>query len=180
MLDLAKIVKYIVLHVFTFLMVIIPLYAVTITLPLIFPPREFFHLVLLYGSAICLLLLPIQSGLQLDALIRFDLPPFLLSYYFQYDVDKKLPHEVLEPVKSRLGVLVLILLLAGGYVAWPFFTAYGFVLVYMKFVQYEFYKPENIMILVDKLSKLFPSLLIALFLFIAFSVLAIQRRARSR
>ena len=180
MFNLIKLIKYIALHAFTFLMVIVPLYAVTITLPLIFPPRELFDLILLYGSAICLLLLPIQTGLQLDALIRFDLPPFLLSYYFQYDVDKKLPHEVLEPVKSRLGVLVLILLLAGGYVAWPFFIVYGFILVYMKFIQYEFYKPENIMILVDKLSRLFPSLLMALFLFIVFSVFAIQRRARSR
>ena len=180
MLNLTKLIKYVVFHLFTFLMVIIPLYAVTITLPLNFPPEELFDLILLYGSAVCLLLLPIQAGLQLDALIRFDVPPFLLSYYFQYDVDKKLPHEVLEPVKSHLGVVVLILLLAGGYVAWPFFIAYGLVLVYMKFVQYELYKPENITILVDKLSRIFPSLLIALFLFIVFSVFAIQRRARSR
>jgi len=180
MLNLTKLIKYVVFHLFTFLMVVIPLYAVTITLPLIFPPKELFDLILLYGSAICLLLLPIQTGLQLDALIRFDLPPFLLSYYFQYDVDKKLPHDVLEPVKSRLGVIVLILLLVGGYVAWPFFIAYGLVLVYMKFVQYELYRPENITILVDRLSKLFPSLLMALFLFIVFSVFAIQRRARSR
>jgi len=161
-------------------MVVIPLYAVTVTLPLIMPLGEFFDLVLLYGSFLCLLLLPIQTGLQLDALIRYDLPPFLLSYYFQYDVDKKLPHDVLEPVKSRLGVIVLILLLAGGYVAWPFFAVYGFILIYMKFIQYELWKPENLIILVDKLSKVFPTLLIALFLFIVFSVFTIQRRARSR
>jgi len=178
--NLMKLVKYIILHAFTFVMVVIPLYAVTITLPLIIPPKEFFHLVLLYGSFLCLLLLPIQTGLQLDALIRFDLPPFLLSYYFQYDVDKKLPHDVLEPVKSRLGVVVLILLLAGGYVAWPFFAVYGFILIYMKFIQYELWKPENLIILVDKVSKVFPTLLIALFLFIVFSVFTIQRRARSR
>jgi len=180
MFNLTKLIKYAVFHAFALMMAIVPLYAITVTLPLIFPARELFDLILLYGSAICLLLLPIQTGLQLDALIRFDSPPFLLSYYFQYDVDKKLPHDVLEPVKSRLGVLVLILLLAGGYVAWPFFTVYGFILIYMKFVQYELYRPENIVILVDKLSKLFPSLLIALFLFIVFSVFAIQRRARSR
>ena len=180
MLKLMKLTKYIILHAFTFVMVVIPLYAVTVTLPLIMPPEEFFDLVLLYGSFLCLLLLPIQTGLQLDALIRYDLPPFLLSYYFQYDVDKKLPHDVLEPVKSRLGVIVLILLLAGGYVAWPFFAIYGFILIYMKFIQYELWKPENLIILVDKLSKVFPTLLIALFLFIVFSVFTIQRRARSR
>lgn len=175
-----KLLEYIVLHVFVFLMVIIPLYAVTITLSLIFPPDGFLDLLLLYGSTLCLLLLPVQTGLQLDSLIRFDFPPFLLSYYFQYDVDKKLPHDILEPVKSRLGVIVLILLLAGGYVAWPFYTAYGFILIYMKFIQYEPWKPESLIILVDKISKVFPTLLIAFFLFIVFSVFTIQRRARSR
>ena len=100
------------------------------------PPKEIWHYPLIYGIILLIPLIGIQLGLQLYALFTLDECPVLLFYYFQYS-DDEIPHTILDPTKSNIGLIVLILLLIGGYMAWPIYSIYGLIL------SYDIYFTEN-------------------------------------
>ncbi|MFW9920434.1 MAG: hypothetical protein ACFFED_12600 [Candidatus Thorarchaeota archaeon] len=77
-----------------------------------------------------MLLLSVQLALQILELIRIRMPTFLISYYFQFDDSQTIPIRLLDPTKSKLAVLVLLLVISGGPILYPIFAIYGFLLSY--------------------------------------------------
>lgn len=83
-------------------------------------------------------LLSVQLGVQLLELIKIRMPTFLISYYFQFSDDEVIPVPLLDPTKSRLAVLILLLVITGGPILYPIFTLYGFFSAYARIVQIVF------------------------------------------
>ncbi|MFO7837467.1 MAG: hypothetical protein R6V83_12565 [Candidatus Thorarchaeota archaeon] len=74
-------------------------------------------------------LLSIQLGIQILELIRIRIPTFLPSYYFQFSDQETIPMPLLDPTKSKLAVLILLLIITGGPVLYSIFAIYGFFLI---------------------------------------------------
>lgn len=75
------------------------------------------------------LLLSVQLSVQIQELIRGRMPTILITYYFKFDDDETIPIPLLDPVKSKLGVLILLLVISGGILIYPIFAIYGFLMV---------------------------------------------------
>ncbi len=76
------------------------------------------------------MLLSIQLGIQILQLIHIRMPSFLISYYFQIDDDEVIPIPILDPTKSKLAVIIILLVITGGPILYPIFAIYGFLLIY--------------------------------------------------
>ena len=87
-------------------------------------------LVLLYVLIHTIVLLSVQLGIQFLELIRIRMPTFLISYYFQFQDDETIPIPLLDPTKSKLAVLIILLVIGGGPILYPIFAVYGFLLAY--------------------------------------------------
>jgi hypothetical protein len=74
------------------------------------------------------LLLSIQLGIQVLEIIKVRFPTILIWYYFQFDDNESIPIPLLDPTKTRLAVLVLLLVISGGPILYPIFAIYGFLL----------------------------------------------------
>lgn len=77
-----------------------------------------------------ILLLSVQLALQVLEIVRLRMPTLLISYYFQFDDSQTIPIRLLDPTKSRLAVIALLLVISGGPVLYPIFAVYGFLLCY--------------------------------------------------
>jgi hypothetical protein len=86
-------------------------------------------LVLGYMVVNAILLLSVQLGIQILEFIRIRMPTLLISYYFKLEDDETIPIPLLDPTKSRLAVLVLLLVVSGGPVLYPIFAIYGLFVV---------------------------------------------------
>ncbi|MHA1595482.1 MAG: hypothetical protein ACTSXJ_04430 [Candidatus Baldrarchaeia archaeon] len=173
--------KAAVIHIISVVFIGLAFIGITEAFPHIFPPSSLSDMLFLYALVICAVLLPIQAALQAISLIRLEIPPFLLTYYFQYDPDEELPHQVLDPTFSKLGVAILLMLLGGGYLAWPVFAAYGAYVILLVFARRTIVNIEDMkMLAVRYIVKTFTPMLVAFFIFIMFVVIAFEWRARSR
>ena len=74
--------------------------------------------------------LSLQLGVQVLELIRVKMPSFLVSYYFQFSDEELIPLRILDPTKSKLAVIVLLLVITGGPILYPIFAVYGFLFIY--------------------------------------------------
>jgi len=84
-------------------------------------------LVLSYMIVHAFTLLTIQLGIQCLEIIRLRKPTLLIGYYFQFSDEEIIPVKLLDPTKSRLAVITLILVVTGGPVIYPVFAVYGFI-----------------------------------------------------
>jgi hypothetical protein len=136
MTDRGKVLKGIFGHIALFLVNFLVLYSIIQSIQLFYDPSLPFldSLVLGYMLVHTLTLLSIQLGIQVLELIKIRMPTFLISYYFQFSDDEVIPIPLLDPTKSRLAVLILLLVISGGPIFYPIFTLYGFFLVYAKLV----------------------------------------------
>ena len=75
-------------------------------------------------------LLSIQLGVQVLELIKMRFPTILALYYFQVSDQETISVPLFDPTKSRLAVIILILVITGGPVLFPIFAVYGFFLVW--------------------------------------------------
>ena len=141
------------------------------------PPPSLQILILFYGSILCLFILPIQLGLGIASFIKFEDPPLLLLIYFQYD-QEELPMDILDPTKSGIGVLVLLALLFGGYVAWPLFASYGIYYLILPLLVRPPFALEEIFFLVNQLSIAMGLPLIVYFFAVMIAIIIIERRHR--
>ncbi|NHJ13109.1 MAG: hypothetical protein EAX95_05495 [Candidatus Thorarchaeota archaeon] len=91
------------------------------------PPIDM--IVLCYLLIHSTLLLSVQLSVQIQELVRMRMPTVLITYYFKFDDDETIPIPLLDPVKSKLGVLILLLVISGGILIYPIFAIYGFLLV---------------------------------------------------
>lgn len=87
---------------------------------------------LVLGYMLChtFILLSIQQGIQILELIRMRMPTFLITYYFEISDEESIKVPLFDPTKSRLAVIILILVLTGGPILYPIFAVYGFLLVW--------------------------------------------------
>jgi hypothetical protein len=78
------------------------------------------------------ILLSIQLGVQVLELIKMRPPTILITYYFKFSDQETIPVPLLDPIKSRLAVLILFLTISGGIVLYPIFAAYGMLLLWVR------------------------------------------------
>lgn len=96
-------------------------------------PLGLLDIMMLYSWVLTLVILPIQAGVQVWSVLRFEPTPILLTYYFQHDATGVLPHHFLDPVRSRSGLISVVVLLLGGLLAWPIYAVYGALLLVVRF-----------------------------------------------
>lgn len=75
------------------------------------------------------LLLSIQLGIQVLEIIKVRLPTLLVIYYFKFSDEETIPIPILDPTKSRLAVIILLLVISGGIILYPIFAIYGFLII---------------------------------------------------
>lgn len=142
-------------------------------------PVTVFEIMLLYAWMLTLLILPIQAGIQVWSILRLQPTPLLLSYYFQYNTTQDLPHRFLDPVRSRIGLITVILLLIGGIIAWPIFSVYGAFVLILRFGLFLF-TLEFIILFLQGMAAGVSALFVAYFLLASFAILLLQWRRRGR
>jgi len=87
-------------------------------------------MVLGYMLAHTFILLSIQQGVQILELIKMRLPTILITYYFEVSDQETIKVPLFDPTKSRLAVIILLLVVTGGPILFPIFAIYGFLLVW--------------------------------------------------
>ena len=75
------------------------------------------------------LLLSIQLGIQVLEILKVRAPTVLVTYYFKFSDQETIPLPLLDPTKSRLAVVILLLVISGGIVLYPIFAIYGFLII---------------------------------------------------
>ncbi|MGQ4833013.1 MAG: hypothetical protein ACP6IS_03810 [Candidatus Asgardarchaeia archaeon] len=179
-LNIKNLIHFLASHIITYLLSYFTLYAIILFLPYILPPQRLLYLPVLYAVIILIPLISIQVGVALNELIRLRPVPILLIYYFLYDPDEDLPNPELDPIKSEIGLVTLFLLLAGGYIAWPVFFAYGLITTYEVFGKSFVLSPEFIRGYLEQVAFAIPPFLGILLLILILSVFTIERRYISR
>jgi hypothetical protein len=76
------------------------------------------------------LMLSVQLGVQVLEIIKVRSPTVLIWYYFKFEDNESIPIPLLDPTKSKLAVLVLLLIISGGPILYPIFALYGFLSVW--------------------------------------------------
>ncbi len=89
----------------------------------------FNFLVLSYMLIHTTVFLSIQVAVQILELIRIRSPSLLMTYYFQFSDEEMIPVRLLDPTKSRLAVVILLLVISGAPILYPIFSIYGFLII---------------------------------------------------
>ena len=71
------------------------------------------------------ILLSIQIGVQVLEIIKVRSPTILIGYYFKFDDQEIIPVPLLDPIKSKLAVIIILLTISGGILLYPIFAIYG-------------------------------------------------------
>ncbi|MHA2142235.1 MAG: hypothetical protein ACXADC_08090 [Candidatus Thorarchaeota archaeon] len=121
------------------------------------------------------ILLSVQLGIQVLELIRIRMPTLLISYYFLFDDDEAIPLPLLDPVKSRLGVITLLLVISGGPVFFPIFAASGFLFVLAILIQNPVTLPALIGYFIEFINWM-PPLLAVIVAIVIISIVIIEFR----
>ena len=87
------------------------------------------RILLSYMIVHTILLLSFQLGIQVLNLIKQKFPILLIIYYFTIGDDETIPNPVLDPIKSRVAVVIILLVISGGIVLYPMFALYGILLL---------------------------------------------------
>ncbi len=130
-------------------------------------------LILGYMLVHTLVLLSVQLGVQILELLRVRKPTFLPSYYFQFDDDETIPVSLLDPTKSRLALIVLLLVISGGPVFYPIFAVYGFLLIYAHLVVIAL-DPSTIVGYFELFLNWMPPILLLIVLIVILSIVIIE------
>lgn len=75
------------------------------------------------------LLLSIQLGIQVLEIIKVHSPTVLVIYYFKFSDQETIPIPLLDPTKSKLAVIILLLIISGGILLYPIFAVYGLLII---------------------------------------------------
>lgn len=120
-------------------------------------------------------LLSIQLGVQILELIKIRFPTILFLYYFQVSDQETIPVPLLDPTKSRLAVIILILVITGGPFLFPIFAVYGFLFAwgYLTIIGLD---PSTILGYFGIVLNYVPPLMIVVAGFIILSIVMIERK----
>lgn len=89
-------------------------------------------LLLGYMVAHTSILLSIQLGVQGAEFLKKRWPIVLIAYYFGFSDQETIPEPLLDPVKSKLAVVIILLILSGGIVLYPIFAIVGMMLLWVR------------------------------------------------
>jgi len=78
------------------------------------------------------ILLSIQLGIQVLEMIKKKFPTLLIAYYFSIGDEDTIPDRILDPIRSRIAVIVILLTLSGGIIIYPIFAVYGMMLLVVR------------------------------------------------
>ena len=120
-------------------------------------------------------LLTIQLSIQILQLIRIRMPSFLILYYFRFDDDETIPISLLDPTKSRLAVVILLLIISGGPILYPIFAVYGFFLAYA-YLTSIIIDPSTILYYFEVFLNYMPPVLMIIVAIVIISIVAIEFR----
>jgi hypothetical protein len=162
-------------HLVTGVLTVVAMYGVG-NVYLVFP-ASLTDAMMLYAWALTVLVLPIQAGVQVWSAIRLEPTPFLIIYYFQHDAVHNLPHGFLDPVRSRIGLATVVILLIGGLVAWPVYAIYGGWLLIARF-GLRLFSIENIILFVQAMALGVSALFVAYLALASLAILLLQWRRR--
>lgn len=140
-------------------------------------PASLTDVIMLYFWGLTVLVLPIQAGVQVWCGLRLESTPFLIFYYFRHDAAHNLPHGFLDPVRSRIGLATVVILLIGGIVAWPVYALYGGWLLIARF-GFRLFSLENIILFVQAMGIGVSALFVAYLAIASLAILLLQWRRR--
>ena len=142
-------------------------------------PISLLGVMMLYSWVLTLLVLPVQAGVQGWSILRMAPTPVLLIYYFQHDETSNLPHRFLDPVRSRIGLVTVLLLLLGGLVAWPVYAVYGALLLVVRF-GLQLFAIDVLVQFVQAMAFGVSTVFVAYFLFASLAIILVQWRRSFR
>ncbi|RLI55350.1 MAG: hypothetical protein DRO87_02635 [Candidatus Thorarchaeota archaeon] len=121
------------------------------------------------------ILLTIQLGIQILEIIKVRPPTVLVTYYFEFGEEETIPLHILDPIKSKLAVIVLLLVITGGVAFYPIFAVYGFLLVWghLAIIALD---PSQIVRYFGIFLNWMPPVILIVGVVIVFSILAIEFR----
>ncbi|MFW9794871.1 MAG: hypothetical protein ACFFEE_11240, partial [Candidatus Thorarchaeota archaeon] len=132
-------------------------------------------LLLTYMLVHTFVFLSIQLGIQVLELIKIRLPTFLPLFYFQVSDQETITVPLFDPTKSRLAVIILILVITGGPVLYPIFAVYGGLLVWGHLTIIALH-PSTILRYFGIFLNYVPPLMILVAAIIVVSILMIERK----
>ncbi len=121
------------------------------------------------------LMLSIQLGVQILELVRVRMPTFLISYYFQFEDNETIPIPLLDPTKSHLALIILLLVLSGAPVFYPIFAIYGYLLTYAHLVRIVL-DPSTIVGYFEIFLNWMPPLMLVIVAIVVLSIVIIEFR----
>jgi len=110
------------------------------------------------------ILLSIQLGVQVLEIIKIRFPTFLITYYFKFSDD---------PIKSKLAVIIILLIISGGIVLYPIFAIFGMLLLWVRLPIIVLH-PSTIITYFDLFLNLVPPLLLVAVAIIILSIVMIE------
>jgi len=118
-------------------------------------------------------MLSVQLGIQVLEIIKVRSPTILIWYYFKFDDNESIPIPLLDPTKTKLAVLVLLLVISGGPILFPIFAFYGFLLVwgYLALIAFD---PSTLIHIFAQFLNWIPPLLVIAVLIIVVSIVMIE------
>jgi hypothetical protein len=155
------------------------LLGVIVSIPIVIDPinsQPFLNILLLdYMILHTLFLLSIQIGVQILEITRKKLPSLLVLYYFRFGDQETIPEDILDPIKSKLAVIIILLILSGGFVIYPFFAVLGFSILLVR-LPIIFLNPTSIITFFDIFLNLIPPLTLLFVLVIVLSIVLVEFR----
>jgi hypothetical protein len=119
------------------------------------------------------ILVTIQLGVQATEFLKRQMPILLITYYFGFSDQESIPEPLLDPIKSKLAVIIILLIISGGLVLYPIFAIVGFLLLAVRIPIIVLRPPAIIEYFINFLN-LVPPLLILVGVVIVLSIIAIE------
>lgn len=119
------------------------------------------------------ILLSIQIGVQVLEIIKVRSPTILIGYYFKFDDQEIIPVPLLDPIKSKLAVIIILLTISGGILLYPIFAIYGMLHLWVRLPIIALH-PSTIIIYFTLFLNLVPPLLLIGAVAIILSIIMIE------
>lgn len=123
-------------HIFLLVVNFCALLGIITSIPLLVGPSAslpFLNLVLLgYMVIHTSILLSIQLGFQVLEIIKMRSPTVLIAYYFNISDEDSISIPLLDPIKSKIAVIIILLIISGGIILYPIFAVTGMLLLLVR------------------------------------------------
>jgi len=153
------------------------LLGILISIPIVIDPfngQPLLNILLLdYMIIHTIILLSIQIGIQILEITRKQLPSLLVLYYFRFSDQETIPEKILDPIKSKVAVVIILLVISGGVIIYPFFAILGFLTLVAR-IPVIVQNPSQIITFFDIFLNLIPPLLLLFVLFIILSIIMVE------